>query len=360
MHRVWFAAGPLAALALACAAPARVAAQDAKADVRYSPAATVSPQAAALLTPMMAAQAATRAKREAMALDFAAMRAANEQGADAAMAAVGRLGVRATPETLGGVAVLRVVPPRAASDGRVLVYVHGGGWIMGSPRSSVKLAMLFAVATGVPVVSVDYGLVPQHDYRDITGQVSAVYRALLAQGHSARQIALFGDSAGGSIVAGSTLRLRDEGLPLPAALVLLSPCTDLGNGGDTRTTLAAYDPVLDIPSWYVAVMRAYAGSPAGMTNPWASPVYGDYHKPFPPTLIQGGTREALLSDFVREHRAIRAGGGEAVLDLYEGMPHVFQSYLAETPEGRQALATARDFLLSHLAGPKAAPGRRSR
>ncbi|MBO9713874.1 alpha/beta hydrolase [Sphingomonas sp.] len=334
----------LPAAALAQAAPAE--------DLRFVLPKTVSPQAAAVLKPGLAAQKAMRPQRMAMALDFAALRAMAEKDVDTKVAATAAAyKVTYAPDTVGGVPVLRVTPQNAATDGRVLVYIHGGGWIGGSPKSAFRLAAIYASATGLPVVSVDYGLAPEHDFRDITGQAVAVYKALIAQGHKPGQIGLYGDSAGGNIILGSTLRMRDEGLPLPAALVALSPAVDLGNDGDTRTTLAYVDPVLDNQAWLDAVMKAYAGADvgAGMKNPWASPVLGDYSRPFPATLIQGGTREYLMSDFIREYQAIRMGGGEAVLDLYEGMPHVFMGFLSDTPEGKQAIGTARDFLLKRLA-----------
>jgi acetyl esterase/lipase len=339
------------AIAQTAPAPSATADQAASDALRYSAPKAISPEARAILIPGMAAARATAPAKRAMALDFAKLRAMSEAGAETRMAALAqKLGVTYRDDSIAGVPVLRIMPKNAATDGRVLVYIHGGGWIGGSIKSTFASPANFAVATGLPVISIEYGLAPEHDFRDVTGQAVAVYKALLAQGHKAGQIGLFGDSAGGNIILGSTLRMRDEGIRLPAALVALSPCTDLGNDGDTRTTLAYVDPVLDNQVWLDAVMKAYAGKDAAaMKNPWASPVYGDYTKPFPATLIQGGTREYLLSDFVREYQAIRTGGGEAVLDLYEGMPHVFQAYLSTTPEGRQAYKTASAFFLSHLA-----------
>ncbi len=334
--------------------PLAVAAQDAPAgdDLRFAVPETVSTGAKAMLTPMLAAQRKTRPQRLAIGTDLQKLRAVAEQGAAERMPGIAALhGVTVTSDTLGGVPVLRVKPKGGHGKKRLLVYVHGGGWATGSATSSFRTAAIFAAATGLEVVSVDYGLAPEQDFRGVTGQVVSVYRALLAAGHDASRIGLFGDSAGGNIILGTTLRLRDDGLPLPAALVGLSPCTDLGAGGDSRLTLADADPGLDAAETLAAMRRAYAGKDAvaGMLHPWASPVRGDYGRPFPPTLIQGGTRELLLSDFVRQYQTMRAAGREVVLDLYEGMPHVFMSYLADAPEGKQAIATARDFLLARLA-----------
>jgi monoterpene epsilon-lactone hydrolase len=318
--------------------------------IRYAVPKAISPEASAILTPAMKAARAMAPAKRAMQLDFAKLRAMTEAGVDAKVAATAqRLGVTYASDTIAGIPVLRIDPKNPVTDGRVLVYVHGGGWVGGSVKSTFASPAGFAVATGLPVISIEYTLAPEMDFRGITGQVAAVYKALLKAGHKPDQIGMFGDSAGGNIVPGTTLRLRDEGVPLPGALVLLSPCVDLGDDGDTRTTLAYIDPVLDQQDMLHKVMLAYRGpNEADARNPWASPIYGDYTKPFPATLIQGGTREYLMSDFIRQYQAIRMGGGEAVLDLYEGMPHVFQSYLATTPEGKQAYKTAADFFLKHL------------
>jgi acetyl esterase/lipase len=345
----------MAAVAAALLLPPAAHAQDAAAsgdDLRFAVPDTVSAEAKAMLAPGLAAQRKARPQRLLVGADFYQARALAEQGADERMAAAAtRYAVTGVRETLGGVPVLRLTPRDAAKDGRILLFVHGGGWTTGSAKSGFRNAAIFAAATGLEVVSVDYELAPAQDFRGVTGQVAAVYRALLGQGHKAPQIGLFGDSAGGNIILGTTLRLRDEGQALPGAIVALSPCTDLGAGGDTRLTLAGADPVLDVPEMLAASRTAYAGKDvaAGMLNPWASPVRGDYSRPFPPTLIQGGTRDLLLSDFVRQYQAMRGAGREAVLDLYEGMPHVFMGYLADAPEGKQAIATARDFLLTRLA-----------
>ena len=201
-----------------------------------------------------------------------------------------------------------------------------------------------ADALGLDVVSVDYTLAPRGDYHSVTDQIVGVFKALLAEGCDAGQIAVFGDSAGGGMTLATTLKLRDQGVALPAALLLVSPSTDISEAGDTRMSLGASDadPILSRSSFSI-LAKAYA--PDGqLDNPYASPVYGDYEKPFPPTLIQGGTRELLLGDFVRLHRALIRGGKEAVLDLYEGMPHVFQAKFPESPAAREAVGNASAFL----------------
>jgi acetyl esterase/lipase len=156
---------------------------------------------------------------------------------------------------------------------------------------------------------------------------------------------MMGDSAGGCIAAAATLALRDRGLPVPAALVLLSPCTDLAGGGDTNVTLEPVD-YLDRATG-AANRDAYAGG-ADLADPLVSPIHGDFTKGYPPVLLQAGTRELLLSDSVRLHRVLRAAGRASRLEIFEGMPHVFQSLFADTPEGQAAWADMTDFWAEYL------------
>ena len=260
-----------------------------------------------------------------------------------------RLGMTTAKERLGGVDVLRITPPsRDPGDRRTLVYVHGGGFVVFSAAVELVLPSLIATQTGIEVVSIDYTIAPRGTYGSVTDQVTSVYRALLDSGRDAARIGFFGDSVGGNITAASVLKIRDAGLPLPAALVLVSPNADISLDGDTRMTLGACDgdPVLSTSSFG---MMAKVWAPDGdERNPYASPVHGDFTADFPPALIQGGTRELLLSDFVRLYRALVDAGKVAVLDLYEGMPHVFQARFPDIPETRTAIARAAASLRERL------------
>jgi monoterpene epsilon-lactone hydrolase len=265
-----------------------------------------------------------------------------------------RLCITSSEEVLGGIPVLRIRPKDYHPDGRLLVYLHGGGYVLFSAAAVLAVPALLAAATGAEVISIDYTLAPRGDWRTVTGEVLNVWRALLAANTTAQAMAIVGDSAGGGLAAGSVLRMRDEGLALPAALHLLSPWSDLAEGGDSYETLSAADPSLDAQSlsWAAA---AYA-DPGDQRHPYVSPVYGDYSRPFPPTLIQVGTREIFLSHAVRQYQAIRAGGHVAILDVYEGMPHVHQGSIPEAPESRTAIARAAEFLDGYLTrtdGPRA-------
>lgn len=261
-------------------------------------------------------------------------------------AAIDALGIVATERTLGGVPTLDIVPQDHADDGSIIVYVHGGGFVTGSARANLLSGALAAATSGRRVVSVDYTLAPRGTWDVILDQVAAVWTALLDEGADPAKMGLFGDSAGGCIVAAAALLLRDRGIAAPAAIVLFSPVTDLSGEGDTTVTLAPVD-YLDSTVRLVA-RNAYAPG-ANLTNPLVSPVFGDFTRGYPPTLIQVGTREMLLSDSVRLHRALRAAGRSSRLELYEGMPHVFQSLLADAPEGREAWGEMAAFWGDHLA-----------
>lgn len=257
-----------------------------------------------------------------------------------------KLGVTLTDDQVGGVPVVRLRPAGYKPNGRLLIYLHGGAYTFFSAHSRLGPAALVAAATGDEVISVDYTVAPKGNWKIVTDQMIAVWRALLATGIKPGHIGIFGDSAGAGLAVGSTLKMRDLGLPLPGVLYLMSPESDITATGDTFQTLVGFDPTVDPKSsgWSADVYAA----PEDQKNPYVSPVYGDYTKAFPPTLIQGGTREVLLSDFVRQYQVIRGGGHVAVLDLYEGMPHVFQSVTPTSPESRTAIARAASFLTEHL------------
>lgn len=248
-------------------------------------------------------------------------------------------------DVIGGVPVLRIRPPGYTPRNRTLMYAHGGGYVLFSARTSLTVPALMAVTSGDEVISVDYTLAPRGNWRTATDQVIAVYKSILAY-HQPNQVGLLGDSAGGGLIAGAVLKMRDQHVPLPGALYLLSPWADITDTGDTYTTLALADPSLTTENLKWGA-DAYA-APVEQKNPYVSPVYGDYTRAFPPTLIQGGTREIFVSNFIRQYQAIRSGGHEAVLDLYEGMPHVFQALLPGIPETATSMKRASDFFDAHL------------
>jgi epsilon-lactone hydrolase len=266
------------------------------------------------------------------------------RSADAILA---RYGATATPTTLGGVPVLDVRPASWRDDGRVLVYVHGGAYTFNSARATLSSAVPVADLTGLRVISIDYTLAPHARWPQVTDEVVAVFGALRDAGYDWERIAAYGDSAGGGLLAGSVLKLRDRGDGMPAAVWLWSPWADLTESGDTYATLAHADPLLVYRGQLERSAAAYA-DPADQRHPYVSPVYADFGPGFPPTLVQAGTKEIFLSNAVRLYRALDLAGVPATLDVYEGMPHVFQGIVPEYPESRQALEKGRRFIDRHL------------
>lgn len=252
-----------------------------------------------------------------------------------------------TATNLRYVNVLDIKPKDWKDNGKVLVYVHGGGYTILGANSTLGNAAVVANATGLRVISVDYSLAPFSKWNQTTNEVVSVIQALKDQGYSLDDIAMYGDSAGGGLVAGSVLKMRDQGLGMPVALVLWSPWTDVTGVGDTYSTLKNAEPFLSNDSMLQNMADAYA-NPSDQKNPYVSPVYGNFSKGFPPTLIQGGTKEVLLSDFVRLYQALDQAGIPVKLDIYEGMPHVFQTFFHNTTESNIAISKTNDFLMEYL------------
>jgi monoterpene epsilon-lactone hydrolase len=263
---------------------------------------------------------------------------------------VAALKPQVTEANLGGVPVLWVKPPNWTDKGKLVVYTHGGGYVMLSARSTLASSALVAHRSGLQVLAVDYTLAPHSRWRETTGQVVAVFEALLKQGYAPADIALYGDSAGGGLAAGSVLRMRDLGLGMPAALVLWSPWSDLTDDADNGACHLEREPEGQPglnPAYLRRAAAAYA-DPDDQKHPWASPVYGDYATGFPPTLIQGGTAEGLLDTFVRHYQALDSGGQPVWLDLYPGAVHVFQVQRAGSPQAEMALDKSVAFMRRHL------------
>jgi len=218
---------------------------------------------------------------------------------------------------------------------------------MYSAASMLGRAVVAAHETGLRVISVNYTLAPQAKYNQISDEVVAAIEALLQQGQRLEDTAIYGDSSGGGLAAAVVLKMRDRGLGMPRAAVLASAWLDVTPSGDTETTLHDADP----NQLYERHSKQAAAAFADLRNqkdPYASPVYGDFSKGFPPTLIQGGLKETLLSGFVRLYQALDVAGVPVKLDLYEGMVHNFQDRIPDAPESILARRKMRAFLHQHL------------
>jgi acetyl esterase/lipase len=252
-----------------------------------------------------------------------------------------------TAAQLGGVPVLDVRPKHWKENRKILVYIHGGAHVMYSAASTLGRAVIAACETGLRVLSVDYTLAPQAKYNQMSDQVVAVIQALLKGGQRLEDTAIYGDSSGGGLAAAVVLKMRDRGLGMPRAAVLVSPWLDVTPSGDTETTLHDADPNSLYERQGKSAAAAFA-DPEDQKHPYASPVYGDFSKGFPPTLIQGGLKETLLSGFVRFYQALDSAGVPVKLDLYEGMIHNFQDRMPDAPEAVLARGKMRNFLAQHL------------
>lgn len=223
---------------------------------------------------------------------------------------------------LAGVRTLDIRSSAAVQDSPLIVYLHGGAYTLQSPESCLALSLPLAHETGLRVLSLDYPKAPRSRWRETMQSVIAAIRQLLEQGHSLDDMIFFGDSSGGGLAAGAILKMRDDGIGMPAACVLLCPWTDITDTGDTYETLQGAETCYSYDRHLKNCAAAYA-DPAEQKNPYVSPVYGDFKSGFPPTLIQGGTKEIFLSNFVRFYQELDAAGQDARLDLYEGMIHDF-------------------------------------
>ncbi|UZP65831.1 alpha/beta hydrolase [Desulfovibrio mangrovi] len=260
-----------------------------------------------------------------------------------------RLQPTVTALELGGVPVLDIKPRDWADNGKVLVYTHGGAYTLFSAKSTLVCSASMAAATGLRVISIDYTLAPHAKWQQITDQVLSVFKALRSLGYAMNDIAIWGDSAGGGLAAGAVLKMRDQGMGMPVAVVLWSPWADITDTGDSYETLKHAEPAYVYAKHLKPSADAYA-APEDQKNPYVSPVYGDYTKGFPPTLIQGGTKEIFLSNFVRLYQNIDTAGQTVKLDIYEGMIHVFQAALYGAPESDAALNKVNAFLKDYLHG----------
>ncbi len=235
-----------------------------------------------------------------------------------------------------------VAMPNSA-NGRVVLYLHGGGYVMGSRRTHRELASRIAREAAARVLVLEYRLAPEHPFPAAVEDATAAYRWLRKQGIAAGSIAIAGDSAGGGLTLATLLALRDAGDALPACAVCLSPWTDLEGTGASAQPGGADDPMIDAAALR-DTGRTYAAS--AVRNPLAAPLHGNY-KGLPPLLIQVGTREILLDDSTRVADKARAAGVPVRLEIEEGAPHVWQM-VPHLPESIDAVRRIGAFVRERI------------
>lgn len=239
-----------------------------------------------------------------------------------------------------------LVPPGAADD-RVLLYLHGGGYVMGSAHTHRAMIARIARAARARALAVNYRLAPEHPFPAAVDDAVAAYRWLLERGHGESRIAVAGDSAGGGLALATVVALRDEGMPLPAAVVALSPWTDLAATGASVTANAAKDVVLQKED-LISMARLYLGN-EDPRSPLASPLYADLHGLSPLLVLVGGS-EILLDDATRIAERAKAAGVPVTLEVWEEMPHLWPMFAKLLPEGQQAIDRTGEFVLAHTSG----------
>jgi acetyl esterase/lipase len=258
-------------------------------------------------------------------------------------------GLRLRKERLAGVNCYRV-RPRGAACRKTVFYIHGGGFVLGGGGYCISFANTIARETGCAVVAPDYRLAPEHPFPAALNDVYAAYRELLEQGRSPSDIIFYGDSAGGGLCLSLCLKLKDTGVPLPSAMVLLSPACNLTESGETHITKADKDPIFT--KSLIGVRELYAPG-QDYKDPYLSPVYGNFSG-FPPMLIITGENEVLLSDSLTAGKKAYAEGVDVGVYVWKEMFHAFPLLAGFLPEGKEAMKKIAAYIKE-----KASPGRKA-
>ncbi len=258
-------------------------------------------------------------------------------------------GVSATPVDAGGVAAEWVVAD-GADSARRLLYLHGGGYVMGSPDSHRELAGRISIASDVAVLLLDYRLAPENPFPAAVDDAQASLRWMQSNGPSGARAAaatfVAGDSAGGGLAISTLVAARDAGEPLPDAAVTISAWADLACTGESIETRAKVDPMVT-KEVLLRMTREYmqGGDPS---TPLASPIHADLSG-LPPLLLNVGDAEVLLDDTTRLAKRAAAAGVEVTLDVWPEMMHIFPVFAAVLPEGQQAIDRIGGFLKQRAA-----------
>lgn len=251
--------------------------------------------------------------------------------------------------TLGHMKALRIAGPQD-NKGKVLYYLHGGGYQICSPYTHQSLVYQMVKDVAAHAVIVDYRMAPEFPYPTPVHDAVSGYRWLLEAGHGPEDIIIGGDSAGGGLTLATMLSLKNEGLPLPKAAVVLSPWTDLEGTGDSLTNSAHKDVMISAAGLRLWARDYLQG--AHPRNPLASPLYGDLTG-LPPLMIEVGQNEVIRDDSVRLYEKARAQGVEVSLKVWPDMLHVFQAFHRFIPEAKESLADIGQFLHKHFHPQKA-------
>ena len=247
--------------------------------------------------------------------------------------------------TIGGIKTERL-HTASADESKAILYIHGGGFVAGVPGNHRPLTWRLADKVGVPVHAVDYRLAPEHPYPAGLNDCVAAYRGLLEKGIAAKSIVIAGDSAGGNLTLTTALKLKALGVELPAALVALSPATDMqGEDFESRRVNASSDAMFS-EAMFATLEPLYCPN-ADMHDPFISPYRGDAAG-LPPTLIHCSDAEMLRDDGVKMAEKMKAAGVPVTLEVWPKVFHVWQVMADMLPEGRQSIDKIAAFMREHL------------
>ncbi|MGO9452040.1 MAG: alpha/beta hydrolase [Candidatus Binataceae bacterium] len=253
--------------------------------------------------------------------------------------------IKCEPLNVSGVKSECVSAPDADA-GRAILYLHGGGYVIGSINTHRSLAGRLSRAAKARVLLIDYRLAPENPHPAAVDDALAAYRWMLQQGLKPSRIAVAGDSAGGGLTMATLVAIRDAKLPLPAAGVPMSPWVDLEGIGESMTSKAAADPIVQ-KSGLLNMAAAYLNGQNPRT-PLAAPLYADLAG-LPPLLIQVGTAETLLDDASRLAERAKKAGVNVTYEPWENMIHVWQLFAPMLDEGQQAIDKVGAFVRKHAA-----------
>jgi len=252
-------------------------------------------------------------------------------------------------ETLdvSGVPVSVITPKNydSANDTRAIYYIHGGAYVLFSPQTTFGTYAPLAFRSGIKIYAIDYRLAPEHPYPAAPNDCFAVYRKLIKK-YSPNSLGLFGDSAGGALALVTALRAHKQGLHLPAAMVLSSPWVDITKSGDSYYSNEGLDIVIHYEMNLRKAADVYAGN-GDIKDPEISPIYANFPRDLPPTMILTGTRDLFLSNCVRLYRAMKHADIKVELNAWEGMWHDHIGF-PDLPETDEAFADFAGFFKKHL------------
>ena len=292
----------------------------------------------------MASEELTAVREMLSAIDLDHLTVTERRAATSSVASQPPRGTTVDPVDAGGVPAEWVVSAGADGD-RVLLYLHGGAYQIGSPATLRHMVALLSGAAKARVLSVDYRLAPEHPFPAAVDDAIAAYRWLLAGGTDPASVAFAGDSAGGGLALGTLVALRDAGEPLPAAVVVLSPWTDLALTGESLRSRAAADVMIK-PAGMAETAAAYLAG-QDPRHPYASPLYADLHG-LPPVLIHVGDAEVILDDSTRFAARAKGYGVGVTIEVWDEMPHVWHAFAGLLPEADQAIERIGSWLTERI------------